>query len=327
MSDFDFDELDKAVSGVLGTSPTKRDEGSKVPDVLASPTDSAASASTVVSTASVAPAAKRTAGRFMDVVHPSSDMRARATAQATTTPSSSSSSSEPLGVGASATDTAHENDEATPAWSQPLESPFLPDAKVEKRPLGGDPLMSSVFEVENTLAEPLPPQEAVPKLEAPDDSRIEAHTMPDPIDFAAQTVPAETELEPEHVASDSEAIEDDAQADNSTVADDAELKLQPVDTGIDAQTVSEDASESSSPALVQDDVTPTGPLSITQQYTEQPRTEQVSGAIYDTEAYHQPVAHPVKKKSGIGVIIWILVLLVVGAGAGVAFYFYVLPLL
>jgi hypothetical protein len=72
---------------------------------------------------------------------------------------------------------------------------------------------------------------------------------------------------------------------------------------------------------------PAGPASITQQYTEQPSANQQSGSIYDTENYHQPLAHNAKKRSGAWVILWIFLLVILGAGAGVAFYFYVLPML
>src|SRR5690606_12423598 len=67
--------------------------------------------------------------------------------------------------------------------------------------------------------------------------------------------------------------------------------------------------------------------SIPQQYTEKASSAPESGAIYDTEAYHQPVLAPTQKKSSsVLVFIWILLLVILGAGAGVAFYLFVLPL-
>jgi hypothetical protein len=69
-----------------------------------------------------------------------------------------------------------------------------------------------------------------------------------------------------------------------------------------------------------------GPTSITQQYTEQPSTaSQPSGSIFDTEAYHQPLAHPAKKRSGVLIAVLILALILVGGGIGALVYFFVLP--
>lgn len=335
MSDFDFDELDKAVSGVLGTtsegshtttspsqavtsSPTVSSltSTSITPSKAAPNTDVKMPTSTAETAPSTTPALRRSAGRFMDVVHPSSDMRTRNGSETTLAPLSRP----PVKAETEANDTVDRKGEDNPGWSQPLESPFLPDAKVEKRPLGGDPLMSTVFEVENTLAEPQSLQDNSLKLEAPDEPRIEAHTMPDPIEFALQADPIE--IKPEQTASDPAPEKNDDLLEADFTAE------KPTTQSFDTFTLDQalqDESPSTKAAQPADE--PVGPLSITQQYTEQPRTEQTSGAIYDTEAYHQPVAHPAKKKTGIGVILWIVLLLAVGAGAGVAFYFYVLPML
>ncbi|MEI7917842.1 MAG: hypothetical protein WCH58_00475 [Candidatus Saccharibacteria bacterium] len=71
---------------------------------------------------------------------------------------------------------------------------------------------------------------------------------------------------------------------------------------------------------------PEGPTSITQQYSEQPNTgDQTTGAIYDTDSYHKAILKPTKKKSGLMLIAGILLLIIIGAGAGAAVYFYVLP--
>ena len=72
---------------------------------------------------------------------------------------------------------------------------------------------------------------------------------------------------------------------------------------------------------------PTGPTSITQQYKEQPSSNQQSGAIFDTESYHQPVIKPAHKKSSWLIIVWILLLVLLGAAAGWAVYTFVLPML
>jgi hypothetical protein len=68
---------------------------------------------------------------------------------------------------------------------------------------------------------------------------------------------------------------------------------------------------------------PAGPPSIPQQYREEPSSgEKESGAIYDTDTYHQPLTHPAKKKSGWLWVLWIVIILLVGAGGGAALYFF-----
>ena len=79
-----------------------------------------------------------------------------------------------------------------------------------------------------------------------------------------------------------------------------------------------------SPVFVEQE--PVGPTSITQQYKEQVSTNQESGAIYDTESYHQPVTKPVKKSGNLA-ILWIALLVVFGAAAGWAVYTFILPML
>jgi hypothetical protein len=66
-----------------------------------------------------------------------------------------------------------------------------------------------------------------------------------------------------------------------------------------------------------------GPTSIPQQYREEPNTgDKDNGGIYDTDSYHQPLAHPAKKKSGWLWVLWIVIILIIGAGGGAALYFF-----
>ncbi|MFY9227993.1 MAG: hypothetical protein WAO28_01545 [Candidatus Microsaccharimonas sp.] len=306
MQDIDFDELDRAVSSTL--SPTRPSNTEKTDAVPVGTPDSA-------TPRPVAPAARRSSGRFMDVVHPSSDMRPaerpersaprppepvqqqpERSAPATTDwpdpldfhgfkdePEAEAPKPEPEPVS--------NNDDAS---STPLESPFLTDAKVEKRPLGAfsandTPSLSDQIDAEN--AAEIAPIEAedVPLLEAPDEELLTAETETKDEPPVVPEVPVE-EKKPEV-----EELTEEVSKDEPT----------PV-TAIEE---------------------PTGPQSITQQYKEQPSSNQTSGAIYDTEAYHQPLVHTAKKKSGALVVIWILALILVGAGAGAGIYFFVLPML
>lgn len=263
MQDIDFDELDRAVSSASGPTPR--------PD------------------ATPAPAARRSSGRFMDVVHPSSDMRsATPERSAPREPEEekpvdrTSDWPDPLDFHGFSIDEPDKAEEtpgpepapAEPQTPQPLESPFLSDTKVEKRPLGAfSTAEPTVSNEPDTLL-----------LEAPDEELLTAKT---------EDVPA-----PELVVE--EVVKEET----------PKPVIEPTPESDPIQEV------------------PQGPTSITQQYKEQPSTvDQPSGAIYDTETYHQPLVHTPKKKSGALVIVWILALILVGAGAGAAVYFFVLPML
>lgn len=314
MSDFDFDELDKAVAGVLGPEDSASAEpvvspapaAPVAPTTPAAPQDEPKSEPTVVQRTSLAPAARRSSGRFMDVVHPSSDMRTR-TGYA---PASEPVASEPRTTTFVAP-TAPEGKEAED-WSKPLESPFLPDAKVEKRPLGGLP-GAPEFNPEELIEAP----EEELKLEEPDEPRLEATTLPDPIDFANQS-----SEEPTHVE-----IPVESEVDSTPVAPAAEVpevSVADVPSDLEQEGPISEPVEPVQPAQPEE---VTGPTSITQQYQEQPSDAKPSGAIYDTETYHQPMAVAPKKRGSAWGIIWIILLVILGAGAGVAFYLFVLPML
>ena len=297
MSDIDFDELDRAVNGAIGgnnmpaanntpaMTPRANEEAQTVPETpvaqeaptvnlvertTVTPLSSSASVVPTPPMASKAPAARRSSGRFMDMVHPSSDMRSQAPNTAFENRRERTPEVTPEATVAETTE--------TPVWNEPLESPFLADAKVEKRPLGGGEVATTAetnvavsnFDFQGLLDEP---EEAL--LEAPEvQERIEATTTPDPIEFVAtDSMPNEAELK---------SVEDEE---------------------------------------------PTGPTSIIPQYKEQPSSQQESGAMYDTESYHQAVAAPVKNKSGWLTVLLILLLVVVGAGGGWVVFTYILPML
>ncbi|MFZ2126196.1 MAG: hypothetical protein WAV04_01670 [Candidatus Microsaccharimonas sp.] len=286
MQDIDFEELDRAVNSVSAPSAPKTEAASSdsVPVTVQSapaPTPST-------------PAARRSSGRFMDVVHPSSDMRTSSVPERSTPRSEPESS--PTPTTERSTDWPDPLDfhgfkdepESTPEPVTPqevpqdsLESPFLSDAKVEKRPLGG-------FSTETTVATPLEtPNEPELLLEAPQEEEL---------------LTATTE-----------------ESDKAEPISDAELPQE------DEKPVIQPTPEPT-PAPAEDMTSV--PASITQQYKEQPSTtEQTSGPIFDTESYHQPLTHTPKKKSGALVVVWIAALILIGAGAGAAVYFFVLPML
>lgn len=371
MKELDFDELDRAVSSLMGSVPktapvAPQEDGMKTltitptlgtsntpPTLPVVPTPSvpAQEASDVAPTPSLdaqLPAersslATRRSGRFMDVVHTSSDMTRPTAARpvsrqgVTLEPTSTTEdtvSSEPIAAPTEVSpietqdepelapvsthdwpdpldmsDTQHASPEedkpeastedstvaddlsvaevetAAEGPIEPLNSPFLVDAKVEKRPLGG------VLETNE------------PELEQAEDTQVAEEAQP-PVDTVSSTLPEELQ---EKLA----AIEAGVPMD-----EEVEAPVQPVSRPVAAAPTP--VVEAATPA-------PAGPVSIPQQYREEPTTsDQTNGAIYDTSDYHQPLDHPAKKKSGWLWIVWVLILLVLGGAGGAAAYLYLL---
>jgi hypothetical protein len=194
---------------------------------------------------------------------------------------------------------------------QPLSSPFLPDAKVEKRPLGGATPMVPMVAPEHEL-----------QASVPDDS--EAQLPAKPSDVAPEA--------PEEFRGDLMQIESDThmgvpKTDETHPVKEKPGSQEPTMSDLPAQEEKDKIETASIPTETEttDKVAAeshVGRISIPQQYKEQPSSgEKESGAIYDTDTYHQPLSHPAKKKSGWLWVLWIVLILIVGAGAGVALYF------
>jgi hypothetical protein len=326
MQDIDFDEIDRAVSSITNPKTmidTKVSEPT-MPDVT-----------TTLETPVLTPAVRRSSGRFMDVVHPSSDMRP----SPLSAPSASSlhredvtqrtevvNRPEPLQASSStfhwpdpidlvaptaepAAETPNLGMTTEPLFEQEeiiepiaavtptepigsLESPFLIDTKVEKRPLGA-------FSGADA---------GLPLIEDPIPGLKQTESLAEVADIA--------EVPPElHEA----VLLLDAHSE-----DDAEVKSEAEEPKIDEINI--DAIEST--AVAPELEIPSGPTSITQQYKEQPSSaSQSTSSTYDTEAYYQPLTKPVKKRSGLLIVVWIIALILVGGGIGAALYFIVLPLI
>ncbi len=390
MTDIDFDELDKAVNSLMGKSDEKTDQAetpapatqatpapatNPQPTAPAAPAQSTQSVAPVASAPSPTPVAstpvsapttvkpgpdqspkpanlatKRSAGRFMDMVHPQSDMinsRPMASApsrQGVTIQPSGEAAADMLAGGEdkpadSLADKASNSLNQSTAGStatpkppltlQPLspsekpvenkpeeqpapaqESPFLPDAVVEKRPLG-EPMAP---------AETKPPvePETKPAAPAPTDSPSEK-----PVDQPAQPdanlglsefgnpVPSEP-LAPE-LGKDIMALE-------ASAPEDLELP-----EGLKS-------SETKKPELkaTKDDKQPASssmPVSgdIPQQYKSEESTVPEPAPVFEAAAQQPPeVQHKPKGKSGWFIVMIIILLLILGAGGGVAAYFLLL---
>lgn len=162
-------------------------------------------------------------------------------------------------------------------------SAFLPDAKVEKRPLGQP--VATAPTIETPPAEP-------------------------------SSTPAVEEYDQQLMAIESGNAKNAEPVSETPAAEMVELPVAASEINLESQPASspEVATAASEPK-------PTGPTSIAQQYQEQPSSsDQSNGAIYDTATYHQPLSHPAKKSSGWLWVILIIAIILIGAGAGAYLY-------
>lgn len=315
-----------AAASLAVTTPANVPEvTAPVPDPPAvTPTEATAEevtpAETIPVTATPRPApavpAARRGGRFMDVVHPSSDMKStvppRVSREGTTlapaadispSPAAPVTDVEPVVAEApevknetSATDTTWPDPldsasfslppegEAPADEQEPLSSPFIAGTKVEKRPLGG------ATPAGDAVAQP----DVEPETQA--QSSEGAQLPPQP----PQDEPLPAELDTTIMAVEETDHHEEAPAVVAPV----------VPTPMSTETP---PVPSASAAV--------GAASIPQQYTESPSTgDQTNGAVFDTNTYHKPLEHPAKKKSGWLWVIWIVLILLVGAAGGAALY-------
>lgn len=349
MKDIDFDELDKAVNSLMSknTKPETAKEPEPTSDKTVQDQNEALSTTAEVATPEPqaeepvqseeatpaaapkppAPARKRS-GRFMDMVHPSADMKNKpstgpisregatiaapaasptpesvpAPAEATTPePTTAETISEsafdsmlgPIAMheeqNTSAAEAEIEQAQTEPEVSEPEqpvqsgETPFLADAKVEKRPLGADgsgekfadkPMIAPTDETAT--------EETISKPEELDKPPLE----PTPAELNADVVAIE--------ASDPQA---DEKPNTEPVSDENEPKPEPAEPEV-----------------------PAGGA-INQQYKEQPSSGDTRhAAIYDAETYPATGVVHSKKHSGWMWVLWIFILLSLGAGGAVALY-------
>ena len=340
MSDIDFDEIDKAVNNALGASPIASPEPpqtlSSTPDAtppaleqptqLQAPTPSPAQAPV--------PAARRSSGMFMDMVHPSSVMRGRPNSVAPRPQPAADVKPTPLQPAPQIAtlnpaeptvplESASNLPEPT-ANSPTLESPFLPDAKVEKRPLGGaaTPVGEIGYE-ESPLPNNLTDAPSLPdSLNSPEAEALLAAVESE----SALPPPAPEEMLPSPAPQD---LIEAPEVEPLVEAPEAEKLLeieQPAESSQQLDQPEQPQPAEPAPAVISQAQTLSN-ASISQQYEEKPSSVVESGAIYDTEHYHQPITPAPKKKTAAIVLLWVILLIIAGAAAGAAFYVYVLPLL
>lgn len=276
-----------------------------------------------------APAVRRTGGRFMDMVAKPNDSKPRPGAQlssregvAITPPNSQEDTStraavpEPVAAPTTSTDTTEsaasiaepevtasapvaeaseapvEADISSMSTSEPGDSPFISNTKVEKRPLNPGPVSEPTTEVDEPAAS--------------------SEISYDPL---ANMETSET------------AVDDKANVEDSSV--DEQLPAEPKSPELASDLVAIESGEvlsgpEASSSVVGTNVAPAVPLgatSIAQQYTTKPSTEDQShAAIYDSSHYAEPLQHPSKAKSGWLMVLWVILLLAVGAGSAIVLY-------
>ena len=172
-----------------------------------------------------------------------------------------------------------------PKQDEPQTSPFLPDAKVEKRPLGGA-----------GLDEP---------REAPADTSVQNGASAEDM-----SKPPEVQL-PDELKNDVMALESTSTS----------LSPQPTNEAPTAATDANAIAPASVP-VASASSQPSGSGSIQQQYAVQPSTsDRTNTPIYDTST-HQPLEPAHKKASSVKWVVFLLVVLIIGAIAGAAYFYF-----
>ena len=198
----------------------------------------------------------------------------------------------------------------------PLTTPFLPDTKVEKRPLGsntsssdatGEPLADTEVKVEDAPVAVELPAELSGDVLAVESNDLTRH------------IEAELKGQQENSTVSQEVVVDKATNPDVPLAVTQNAPAEIAPANVETAPPQAEANEP-----VQDEMS-SARASIMQQYTEQPSTgDQSSGSIYDTATYHQAIQPDAttKKHSPVKWVILIIILLVIGAAGGAAaFYF------
>lgn len=359
MKDIDFDELDKAVSSLMKPSgqgsageskpseTTSQNSDSRLeeptPQVLSTPEVPALKADSVPSGGVV----RRSSGRFMDVVHPSSDMRS--TTPSVSTPARSGGITPPRrssALAAPAASAAVGSKEEAPKSKpeEPSKDMEFPDP-IDIEPMVGAEKEAPAEEkspevVTTTLAaeEDKPAAEdakpVTPDDESDDSDILESLFLPNvkvekrPLGMSAADTPVtEESAEIPEIG----AVEKEEKPSDTLVTPDPTL----AELGDDVLAIESDAGTPSGEDHKTDSVdqsaeSPTGAAlatsaisSIPRQYSVKPSSDDKHHeALYDTAAQAgAPLQHPAKSKSGWMVVLWVLLLIVVGVGGGLALYF------
>jgi len=348
VKDLDFDELDKAVNSLItdkSNSNNSDNTNKKAFDINPGPARTPINSHfaaprlpimtpsvnmTPTNTLSPSMATRRSTGRFMDVVHPSSDMRTSLVMPKRTSREGATINPPIADITPSVTLAPEPVKPAVDDnWPDPIDFKNTAseiDTSVKDEDGYDDEDIDKISDdIDNTLSNQMPnePQDS-PFLSG---AKVEKRPL-----GAFSNEPASSVIEQpnpdttaEKPVQDSDNMSSYAQSVNEDepLPDELQDNLLLIEAGHAPTSNAVTTNDKPVMALKTD-----GPTSISQQYQEQPSTgDQDSGAIYDTNSYHKAVFQPAKKKSGWLWVLWIVILLIVGAGAGAAIYFWVLPLL
>jgi hypothetical protein len=175
---------------------------------------------------------------------------------------------------------------AAPETAVPAEAPFLPDAKVEKRPLGGfapDESSSASEEGTGDDESQLPPDTALPAALQSDVVAVESDVLPEIIPGLNPDNEAEDEDAPKPPKPEEKPVEKPVQHESTPVRDNGPAQ------------------------------------SIPQQYHAEPTVaDEEPRPVFDTDQYHQPLipAHAGKKSHAWVFILLVAALLAVGGTLG-----------
>lgn len=256
----------------------------------------------------VASVPRPNSGRFMDMVHPKADMRAATPTPDLIVPSRAPAAARSVAAPSSVHDSAvSEAPEADRAPANPLAdqsalaTPFLPDAKVEKRPLGGT--VSAIA--------PLSPTSEI--LSAAE----EATATPDSElnESAVETLPINGENNRDAGNTDAQHELNPADYEKESSTEQALAQIEITEEKVPEPPKTIETVESGDTENLK-----SGNNKMTYQDA-QKEIESGGSAIYDVKNYHQPLAHPKKQKSGWGVVLIVAVIIIVAAALGAAAYF------
>lgn len=330
MSDIDFDELDKAVNNLMGKTQNQHDDSAvsaSTPNIdppvpvqsggeahqierVGLPDVQAGELPKMSERPVIAPRPKPSTGRFMDVVHPSADMRSAAamTAQRPT-------QSVTMPALTSPQNGSKIPDEITEEMPQ---TPFLPDAntKVQKRPLGA---IQWSFDQESS--------EQADQVNETTDSTTTTDNTTGPTKEDEQPVET-TPINADFKHQETKISDDDKNLDQPPI-DPTQIETELTDQDRVLQSI-ESAPVDDTDAPAHEDATV---RSVESGDTEHLRDDgddakvkesdkiEESGAIYDVKNYHQPLHHPAKQKSGWGTVVIILAIIVICIALAAAAFF------
>ena len=234
---------------------------------------------------------------------------------------------------------------AAPSAVNPMTSPFLPDAKVEKRPLGSPisvgepddkqsaesvdvqqdsieeaPKETSIAATAETETPPIKTEETVSSTDASFDNKLETYDDTLPAEYQSSLL----KLESDSTGSD---MIDEPDEDVADVADDtaddvvAADKEEPVSKPEPKQPEKSQSVVSTPQEKPKTELAAAiGSQQIPRQYSETKTEEAEIKPIYETESYRQPMATAKKQKSGWWVVVIVFLVIALGGGGGALLY-------